>query len=100
MTVVRVSAPEINLKYVAHLARLGLSPEEEAGLAGQLAEVLQYMDKLKELDVSQVEPMAHAFPIVNVTRPDETSPSLTQAEALANAPAQANGLFIVPRIVE
>jgi aspartyl-tRNA(Asn)/glutamyl-tRNA(Gln) amidotransferase subunit C len=95
-----VSAPEINIKYVAHLARLSLSPTEEASMSGQLAEVLKYMDKLKEVDVSNVEPMAHAFPIVNVARADQVTASLSQEEALANAPAKAGGLFIVPRIVE
>jgi aspartyl-tRNA(Asn)/glutamyl-tRNA(Gln) amidotransferase subunit C len=95
-----MSSPEINIKYVARLARIALTPDEEAGMSGQLSEVLHYMDKLKEVDVSGVEPMAHAFPMVNVTRPDETRPSMSHAEALANAPATANGLFIVPRIVE
>ena len=56
--------------------------------------------KLNELDVSQVEPTAHAVPLVNVTRPDEIRPSLSNEDALRNAPAQANGLFIVPKIVE
>jgi aspartyl-tRNA(Asn)/glutamyl-tRNA(Gln) amidotransferase subunit C len=55
---------------------------------------------LKELDVSNVEPTAHAVPMVNVTRPDEVRPSMDQAAALANAPAHANGLFLVPKIVE
>jgi aspartyl-tRNA(Asn)/glutamyl-tRNA(Gln) amidotransferase subunit C len=65
-----------------------------------LGQVLGYVEKLKELDVSQVEPMAHAVPLVNVTRPDEPRPSLPHEVAMRNAPAQANGLFIVPKIVE
>jgi aspartyl-tRNA(Asn)/glutamyl-tRNA(Gln) amidotransferase subunit C len=69
-------------------------------LTAQLAHVLGYIDKLKEVDVSGVEPTAHAFPLINVTRPDEIRPSLTHEEALSNAPAQANGLFMVPKIVE
>jgi aspartyl-tRNA(Asn)/glutamyl-tRNA(Gln) amidotransferase subunit C len=52
------------------------------------------------VDVSGVEPTAHAFPQVNVTRRDEVRPSMPHPEALRNAPAQANGLFIVPKIVE
>ena len=91
---------EIDVKYVAHLARLALSPEEEQKIGAQLGSVLGYIEKLKEVDVSGVEPTAHAFPLVNVTRPDEIRPSLSQEEALRNAPAQANGLFIVPKIVE
>ena len=69
-------------------------------MAAQLADVLGYIEKLKEVDVTGVEPTAHAFPMVNVTRPDEVRPSLPHEEALRNAPAQANGLFIVPKIVE
>jgi len=55
---------------------------------------------LRELDVSQVEPTAHAVPLVNVTRADEIRPSLSHEEALRNAPKQAGGLFVVPQIVE
>ncbi len=93
-------AVNIDVKYVAHLARLALTPEEEQKIGAQLANVLGYIEKLKEVDVSNVEPTAHAFPLVNVTRPDEVRPSLPHEQALANAPAQANGLFMVPKIVE
>jgi len=95
-----MAAVEIDVKYVAHLARLSLSPEEEQKISQQLGNVLGYIEKLKEVDVSGVEPTAHAFPLVNVTRPDEVRPSISNEEALRNAPAQANGLFIVPKIVE
>lgn len=91
---------EIDIKYVAHLARLALTPEEEAKFGAQLGPVLGYVEKLKEVDVSGVEPTAHAVPLVNVTRPDDVRPSMSNEDALRNAPAQANGLFIVPRIVE
>ena len=90
----------IDVKYVAHLARLALTPEEEQRIGAQLAQVLDYIEKLKEVDVSGVEPTAHAFPLINVTRPDEVRPSMSNEDALRNAPAQANGLFIVPKIVE
>jgi aspartyl-tRNA(Asn)/glutamyl-tRNA(Gln) amidotransferase subunit C len=92
--------PDFDIKYVAHLARLALTPEEEARMAAQLGNVLGYIEKLKEVDVTGVEPTAHAFPMVNVTRSDEVRPSMTQEEALRNAPSHANGLFLVPRIVE
>jgi len=95
-----MASPEIDVKYVAHLARLALTPEEEQKIGQQLGNILGYIEKLKEVDVSGVEPTAHAFPMVNVTRPDETQPSLSNEEALLNAPAKANGLFIVPKIVE
>jgi aspartyl-tRNA(Asn)/glutamyl-tRNA(Gln) amidotransferase subunit C len=95
-----MAAVEIDVKYVAHLARLALTPQEEKQFGAQLGNVLGYIEKLKELDVSGVEPTAHAVPMVNVTRPDEVRPSLSHEEAMRNAPAQANGLFIVPKIVE
>jgi aspartyl-tRNA(Asn)/glutamyl-tRNA(Gln) amidotransferase subunit C len=91
---------DIDVKYVARLARLSLSPDEEQKIGAQLSNILGYIEKLKEVDVTGVKPMAHAFPLVNVTRPDEVRPSISHDEALRNAPAQANGLFIVPKIVE
>jgi aspartyl-tRNA(Asn)/glutamyl-tRNA(Gln) amidotransferase subunit C len=90
----------MDIKYVAHLARIALTPDEEAQLGAQLGHILGYIEKLNELDVSNVEPTAHAMVLVNVTRPDATRPSLTNEEALRNAPSKANGLFLVPKIVE
>ena len=95
-----MSAGQIDVKYVAHLARISLTPDEEKKLAAQLGGILGYIEKLKELDVAGVEPTAHAVPLLNVTRADEIRPSLAHADALRNAPAQAGGLFIVPKIVE
>ena len=95
-----MAGTEIDVKYVAHLARISLSPAEEQKIGAQLGSILGYIEKLKEVDINGVEPTAHAFPMVNVTRADETRPSLTTEEALRNAPATANGLFLVPRIVE
>ena len=95
-----MSKVDIDVKYVAHLARLSLSPEEEQKISAQLGDILGYIEKLKEVDVTGVEPTAHAFPLVNVTRPDEVRASISNEDALRNAPAQANGLFIVPKIVE
>ena len=91
---------DIDVKYVAHLARLTLSAEEEQKIGAQLSNILGYIEKLKEVDVTGVEPTAHAFPLVNVTRTDEVRPSLSNEEALRNAPSTANGLFMVPKIVE
>jgi len=95
-----MAAVEINVKYVAHLARIALTPDEEKKLAAQLGGILGYIEKLKELDVTNVEPTAHAVPMVNVTRADDLRPSLPHEDALRNAPKQAKGLFIVPKIVE
>jgi aspartyl-tRNA(Asn)/glutamyl-tRNA(Gln) amidotransferase subunit C len=95
-----MAASEIDIKYVAQLARIQLTPDEEKKLGAQLGGILGYIEKLKELDVAGVEPTAHAVPTVNVTRPDVRRESLPHEEALRNAPAKANGLFIVPKIVE
>lgn len=95
-----MASAEIDVKYVAHLARIALTPDEEKKLGAQLGHILGYIEKLRELDVNNVEPMAHAVPLVNVTRADEIRPSLPHAEALRNAPRQAGGLFVVPKIVE
>lgn len=95
-----MAAAEIDIKYVAHLARVALTPDEEKKLGAQLGNILGYIEKLRELDVSNVEPTAHAVPMVNVTRADDIRPSLPHAEALRNAPRQTGGLFIVPKIVE
>jgi len=91
---------DFDVKYVAHLARLNLTPEEEQKLGVQLGDILGYIEKLKEVDVSCVEPTAHPFPMVNVARKDEPRPSLPHEDALRNAPQQGGGLFTVPKIVE
>jgi aspartyl-tRNA(Asn)/glutamyl-tRNA(Gln) amidotransferase subunit C len=91
---------ELDVKYVAHLARLALTPDEEKKLGAQLGHILGYIEKLRELDVANVEPTAHAVPMVNVTRADEIRPSLPHDDALRNAPKKAGGLFIVPKVVE
>jgi aspartyl-tRNA(Asn)/glutamyl-tRNA(Gln) amidotransferase subunit C len=95
-----MASADIDVKYVAHLARLALTPDEEKKFGAQLGNILGYIEKLKQLDVAGVEPTAHAMPLVNVTRPDNIRPSLPHDDALRNAPAQANGLFIVPKIVD
>ncbi len=91
---------DLDVKYVAHLARIALTPEEEEKFGAQLTHIMGYIDKLNQLDVTGIEPTAHAVPMVNVFRPDELRPSLTNEEALRNAPAKANGLFMTPKIVE
>jgi aspartyl-tRNA(Asn)/glutamyl-tRNA(Gln) amidotransferase subunit C len=91
---------DFNIHYVAKLARIELTPEEEQKLGDQLGAILGYVAKLKEVDVTGVEPTAHAFPLVNVMRADEVTGSLSHDEAMRNAPAKAGGLFVVPKIVE
>jgi aspartyl-tRNA(Asn)/glutamyl-tRNA(Gln) amidotransferase subunit C len=93
-------AGDFDVKYVAHLARIALTDDEREKFGAQLSNILGYIEKLNQLDVSGIEPTAHAVPLVNVFRPDEVRHSLPNAEALRNAPAGANGLFMVPKIVE
>jgi len=90
----------IDVAHVAHLARLELTAEEQARFATQLRDVLAHMDKLREVNVDGVEPMAHAVPLRNVLRCDAVQPSLDPAVALRNAPEQQRDLFIVPKIIE
>lgn len=92
--------PDLDVAYVARLARLNLTDEETALFQKQLAHVLEDVGKLREVDVSQVEAAAHAVPIFNVFREDEARDWFTAEEALSNAPRQANGLFIVTKVVE
>lgn len=93
-------APELDVRYTAQLARLTLSDEEIATFQGQLSQVLSYVEKLRQVDVTDVEPTAHATPVFNVLRADEPREGFTTIEALANAPRQANDLFIVPKVIE
>lgn len=95
-----MAAVDIDVKYVAHLARLELTPEEERKFGEQLGYVLGYVEKLKGLDLSGVDPTAHATPRVNVTRADTVGASLAHEDALRNAPVKAGGLFMVPKIIE
>jgi len=90
----------IDVGYVAKLARLNLSDEETHLFQKQLGDVLQYADKLRQVDVSHVEAVAHAIPVFNVFREDEPRDWFTAKEALSNAPRQANNLFIVTKVVE
>lgn len=96
-----VSAPGYNLDvaYIARLARLDLTAEETALFQSQLAQVLEHAEKLREVDVEGVEPAAHAVPMFDVLRKDESRPGLTQEEALRNAPRSADGLFLVTKVI-
>jgi aspartyl-tRNA(Asn)/glutamyl-tRNA(Gln) amidotransferase subunit C len=91
---------ELDVGYVARLARINLTEEEENAFQKQLNDVLKYVEKLRQADVSQVEAAAHARPIFNVFREDAASEWFTAEEALSNAPRKTNDLFIVPKVVE
>ena len=95
-----MSESELDVASVAKLARVRLTEDETRLFQEQLARVLEYADKLREVDVSGVEAAAHSVPIFDVLREDKARDWFTAEEALANAPRQANGLFIVPKVVE
>jgi len=91
---------ELDVAYVAKLARLNLTGEETHLFQKQLSDVLKYAAKLREVDVSHVETAAHAIPVFNVFREDEPRDWFTAEQALSNAPHKANNLFIVTKVVE
>ncbi len=88
------------VRYVAGLCRLELTGDEEELFAAQLSDILNYIDKLNELDTSEVEPLAQAIEIPNVFRDDAPRGSLEVSEALANAPEKTGGFYKVPAVLE
>jgi aspartyl-tRNA(Asn)/glutamyl-tRNA(Gln) amidotransferase subunit C len=93
----KISKKEV--EHVAHLARLNLTGEELEKMTGQLDNILSYVDKLAELDTSQVEPTTHVFSVSNAFREDVEKDSLSQAEAVKNGPQQDGVMFQVPKII-
>ena len=94
------SAPQLNIDHVAKLARLALTAEEKATFAQQLGSVLHHIEQLSKVDVSNVEPTAHAFAVTNVWQEDVARPGLPVEQALHNAPAQREHMVVVPKVVE
>ncbi len=86
--------------YVAGLSRIRLDECEKTDLARQLARILTYTGKLKELDVDEVEPLAHPLGTTNVFREDEAGEPLSNDEALRNAPDSKDGFFAVPAVID
>jgi len=91
---------DLDVAYVARLARINLTEDEAKTFQKQLDDVLKYVEKLRRLDVTGIEASATAVPVFNVFRDDASSDWFTAEQALSNAPRQANGLFIVPKVVE
>ncbi|MCX7872194.1 MAG: Asp-tRNA(Asn)/Glu-tRNA(Gln) amidotransferase subunit GatC [Verrucomicrobiae bacterium] len=91
---------KFNIEYIAHLARLKLTDAEKEKFGAQLTTILNYMEKLRELNVADVEPTSHPMPLLNVMRTDIPQSGLNHSEAMQNAPLANNDLFIVPKIVE
>lgn len=94
------SALNLNVRYVAELARLRLEDHEVATFQPQLEKILGFVEQLKSVDVTGVEPTYHAVPLTNVLRADEPGACLDPDRVLANAPARVNGLFQVPPVID
>jgi aspartyl-tRNA(Asn)/glutamyl-tRNA(Gln) amidotransferase subunit C len=89
-----------DVEHVARLARLALSEPELERMRVELAAILEYIEKLRAVDVESVEPTSHAVPLVNVMREDEVEPSVDREAMMANAPDRVAEFFRVPRIIE
>ena len=91
---------DATIEYVGILAKLELSGEEREAAKRDMSRMLDYVDKLYELDTEGVEPMSHLFPVHNVFREDEVINADSREQILANAPEQKDGAFKVPRTIE
>jgi len=91
---------DLDVAYVARLARINLTEDEAKIFQRQLEDVLEYVEKLRQVDVTGVDAAAHGLSVFNVFRSDAPRDWFTAKEALSNAPRQANGLFVVPKVVE
>jgi aspartyl-tRNA(Asn)/glutamyl-tRNA(Gln) amidotransferase subunit C len=88
------------VRQVANLSRLDLSENEIAEFSVQLSAILEYVEKINQLDTGNAEPLAHCLPINNCLRADEIRPSLGTEKTLSNAPDKDEQFFIVPKILE
>lgn len=88
------------IEYVSILAKLELAGEERAAARADMDRMLEYIDKLNELDTEGVEPMTHIFPVTNVFREDIVTNGDKRQEILKNAPEQKDGMFKVPKTVD
>lgn len=88
------------VKYVAHLARIDLSPKELEKLSHELKEILEFIDKLTKADIRDIAPTSHILPVNNVLRDDDPAASLPSDEALENAPKRQGSFFGVPKVIE
>jgi len=95
-----MSAPKLDVAHIANLARIDLSEAEVATFQSQLDKILAYVEKLTELDVSGIEPTAHASPVFDVMREDVACPGFGVDKALMNAPRRVGDQFGVPKVIE
>ncbi len=93
-----VSLDEV--RYIARLARLQFTEAEEARMALQMSRILDYVEKLNELDTADVPPMSHVLDLTNVFREDVAAPRVTREQALRNAPDADDQYFRVPKVIE
>ncbi|MCX8009321.1 MAG: Asp-tRNA(Asn)/Glu-tRNA(Gln) amidotransferase subunit GatC [Patescibacteria group bacterium] len=87
------------VEHIAKLAKLKLKDDETSKMQTELNQILDYMDKLNELDTSNVEPLSHPIPIENVFREDEVKPSIDRESAMKNAPDHNEEFFKVPKVI-
>jgi len=88
------------IEYVANLSRIQLGEDELKKFSDQLAAILDFIDKLKNADISNVSPTSHILPLSNILREDAPKESLSASQALANAPQERNNFYIVPKAIE
>jgi aspartyl-tRNA(Asn)/glutamyl-tRNA(Gln) amidotransferase subunit C len=91
---------DLDVAYVARLARINLTEDEAKIFQKQLDDVLKYVEKLRQVEITGIDAAAHALPVFNVFRDDVPRDWFTAEQALSNAPRQAKGLFVVPKVVE
>lgn len=89
-----------DVAYLARLSRLAMSDADMAVFMPQLQQILAYIEQLRALDTTGIEPTAHVLPLRNVTRTDDVGASLPQAAALQSAPQVGDGFFCVPAVIE
>lgn len=95
-----MSISEDEIDKLSELSRLKLSDSERDELSGELGEILDFAEKIKEVDTEDVEPTYHAQPIENVMRADEQRPSPDPENVLDHAPSRSEDYFVVPRVIE
>jgi len=90
----------IDVPYLARLARLEITPEEVELFGGQIGRILDHVEQMNKLDITGIEPTSHAITVFDVIREDRVTESLPKETILENAPRSANGLFVVPKVLD
>lgn len=98
--VIMQERPEIDIEKLCRLARLNLSPAEKEAFSGQLSDILGFFQKLQQVDVEGIPPMAHPFEVEAPLRDDIAAEPWEPARSLSNAPATRDNQVVVPKVVE